>query len=161
MNNVISQFWEWMENTIGKLPQEYAEKGMNQNLGEFEDEFPFFEECITYAKEIVDCHTLDKSKIDDLITVMAFDNESENVLEYIEENSSKKQIQMIIEQGVVHLQSQARLQVAELIYRTKFQNATELLNKLKNDSNEYVSRRANNCLILLEIETSKERTEDT
>jgi len=149
MNHLISQFWLWMERTIGKSQEEYAKNGMNQNHGEFEDEYPLFEECITYAKYIVDSGTLETEKINDLLTIMAFDNESENVLEYIEEKSTGKQLQKIIELGVTHIQMGTRWQIAELIYRTNNPNAWELLNVLKNDSHKYVSQRANNCIQLL------------
>ena len=155
MNDLISQFWLWMEKNFGKSPKEYAEKGMNQNHGEFEDAFPLFAECITYAKYIVDSDTLEADKLDDLLTIMAFDNESENVLEYIEEKSYGKQVQRIIELGVTHIQMGARWQIAELIYRTNDPNAEKLLNVLKNDPHEYVSRRAENCLSLIETSTNE------
>ncbi len=142
-----------MKKTTGKSPTEYAKKGMNQNHGEFEDEFPFFSECIEYAKQIVDHQNLNAENIDDLLTIMAIDNESESVLEYIEEKSSKEQLQIIIELGITHNLMGARWQVAELIYRTNVPNAIELLNVLKRDPCEYVSRRANNCLSLIETST--------
>lgn len=142
MNSLLEQFWKWSN----KTPEEYATHGMNQNKGEFEDNFPLFEDLLEYSKELVDNNTLDCFLIDDLITIMALDNESESVLDYIENNSSQEQLQKIIEQGVSHLYSNARWQISELLYRRKPKNFQSYLFKLSTDKNSYVRKRAQNCI---------------
>lgn len=142
MDNKLEKFWMW----LGKSPEEYALEGMNQKNGEFEDEYPEFEKLLFYARKIVDSNKVDCSSIDELITIMALDNESESILDYIEERSSSEQLIKIIERGVSHLQPNARWQVAELIFRRFSPNYVDYLTQLSNDKHLYVKKRALNCL---------------
>ena len=76
MNTYLEQFWKWSNRTF----DEYARIGMNQNKGEYEDQFPLFDEMIAYARAVVDDVGTDDSDLDDLLTIMALDNEAETVL---------------------------------------------------------------------------------
>ncbi len=142
----IELFWEWCKIS----PLEYAILGMNQCNGEFEDEFPFFEEMILYAIEAVDKNIIDKSVCSEVITIMAFDNESERVLDYIVEKSSNEQVLKIIEYGIVSSFFNARWQIAELAFRRKPEGFMECLLKLSQDCHPYVRKRATNCIKLQE-----------
>lgn len=146
MKNILEQFWSWCKLS----PHEYADVGMNQNKGEFEDDFPLFDEIISSSKEIIDSNILDLSTLNNLLSMMALDNESETILNYIEEHSSNEQLNKIIELGIYHLQPHARWQIAELLYRRKPSDFILCLNVLSNDNHEYVKRRAKNCLEFLE-----------
>ena len=145
MHDFLKDFWKW----ANKSPEEYGKSGMNQNKGEFEDDFPLFENLITYAKTIVDNNEIEPNLIDDLLNIMALDNESENILDYIEDKSSDEQLKVIVKLGLLHLQYNARWQLAELLYRRRPENWKIHLNELSNDEHPYVRKRALNCIELL------------
>ena len=141
MSDLLNQFWEW----AGKTLEEYAKYGMNQNKGEFEDEFPLFQDLLVRSREIIDNNLLDDFAIDELLTIMAIDNESESVLDYIKDNCLDEQVQKIAERGISHIQYNARWQVAELIYKRRIPGCKEYLARLANDEDSYVRRRASYC----------------
>ncbi len=138
----LDLFWKWS----GTTPEKYSTEGMNQNKGEFEDDFPFFQELISYAIEAINNNVLDEVSVDEIITIMALDNECECILEYIVDNSSDEQIKRIIEYGMVHSQYNARWQIAELIFRRKPIDFGRYLSKLSLDNHPYVRRRALNLI---------------
>ena len=84
MCNWLDLFWQWS----GTTPEKYSKEGMNQNIGEFEDDFPFFQELISYAIELINNNVLDEVSVDEIITIMALDNECECILEYIINNKN-------------------------------------------------------------------------
>lgn len=142
MRELLTKFWRWHQIT----PEKYAQKGMNQNIGEFEDAFPEFDVLLKTAFSIVDYNINESADIYDLLTVLAIDNEAETVLEYIEENSSDEQLKTIVEIGIYHLQPQARWQVAELVYRRRPNGYLEYLSVLSNDHDSYVRTRTKNII---------------
>ena len=141
----IEDFWRW----LGISSESYANKGIRQIDGREECDFPFFEELLDYAKSIIDFDVVSDKEINDLFVVMSIDNESENILDYIESNSSEEQIAKLISLGINHIQYQGRWQLAELIYRRKPKNYENFLSILSADSNSVVSSRAKNLLTLL------------
>ena len=128
-------------------PEEYAQ-GIHDKI--IEDDFDHFVSLIAYAKEIINKNLLSVNDLDDLITIMALDHEAETVLEYIEKNSSNEQLEQIVSLGTVHLQPEARWQIAELIFRRKPQNDMNKLRFLAKDHDPYVKKRAQNCIDTLE-----------
>ncbi len=142
MSSLLEQFWEWLPISYEK----YAVNGLSQLRGKFEDDFPFFSDLLAYAELIVKNEFIDSEHIDDLLTVMALDNEAECVLELIESDSSEKQLQYIISVGIKHPLYETRWQLAELICRKKPDGYVSLLQILSNDSHPYVKKRAVNCL---------------
>ena len=142
MCNWLDLFWEWS----GMTPEKYSTEGMNQNKGKFEDEFPFFQELISYAIDLINNNALDEVSVDEIIIIMALDNECENVLEYIVDNSSDEQTKRIIEYGIGHSQYNARWQIAELIFRRRSTDFWRYLSKLSLDNHPYVRRRALNLI---------------
>ena len=145
MNHLLKKFWKWLNIT----PEEYARCGVSQRNGEAEENYDYFAELLVFARSVIDEGLTDNSSIDDMLTILALDNESESVLEYIEENCSDKQLSIILKKGLSHLQPEARWQLAELIYRRRPENYYSLLLKLAEDNHFYVRQRAGNCLELL------------
>jgi hypothetical protein len=117
-----------------------------------EYDFPKYGELMEYAQAIVDNNLMSDKDIDDLLTVLALDNEGENLLDYIEDYSSNEQIERITERGVLHIQYNARWQLAEIIYRRRPNEYAKWLNLLKNDKDSYVRQRARNVIDLLNEE---------
>ena len=91
MNSLLKHFWEWLPISY----EEYAVDGLSQLSGNCEDDFPLFSELLVSAESIVKNEYIDNEHIDDLLTIMALDNEAEHVLELIESDSSEKQLQYI------------------------------------------------------------------
>ena len=141
----LDDFWLW----LGKSEEKYGTEGVPQIYGREECDFPFFEDLLEYAKSIVDFGIMSDKEINDLFTIMAIDNESENTLDYIETHSSEEQLNKLISVGIEHIQYEGRWQLAELIYRRKVKNYENFLLFLSNDTNEVVSSRAKNLLLLL------------
>ena len=147
MEKILENFWKW----LGITPYEYS-LNISVNLSEKpEFYYPQYNELLELAKSIVDSGTTDHEKICDLLTIMAIDNESESVLEYIQHFSSIVQLNAIIDIGISHMQKAARWQTAELIFQKKVKNYMFYLENLKNDSDEYVRKRASNLLCKLQI----------
>ncbi|MBO7196470.1 MAG: hypothetical protein J6V80_03965 [Clostridia bacterium] len=142
MNNLLKRFWEWISISY----EEYAIDGISQSSDNCEDDFPLFSELLAYAESIVKNEHIDNEQIDDLLTIMALDNETEYVLDLIESDSSEKQIHHILICGIAHPLYEARWQLAELIYRRKPDNYLSLLQTLSNDAHPYVQKRAINCI---------------
>lgn len=142
MSNLLEDFWIWANTT----PRDYAEKGLDLLGDKPEFYFPFFDELLDYARRIIEKDFPTDQEIDDVITIMALDNENEEVLSYIEEFSSPAFLKSLIEKGLYHLQPEARWQIAELLYRRKPDDFKEYLKHLSIDSNDYVMKRAKNCL---------------
>ena len=142
MKSLLEQFWKWIDLT----PLQYAQTHLDQKSGVYEDQFPYMENLRSYAKEIVDKGILTNECLDDLLTIMAIDNESEDTLDYITKNGSDKQIEKIARIGTTHLQPHARWQTAELICRRNLNNCMDLLLILSNDEDQYVKKRAVNCI---------------
>ena len=96
MNIVLEKFWKW----FGKTPEEHATCDIEYIYGNMEYDYPYFDELEKYAFKVVDNDIIEYDEIYDLITIMALDNESENVLDYIEDYSSNTQIEKIVEIGL-------------------------------------------------------------
>ena len=145
----LDLFWKWS----GISPEEYSSNGMNQNRGQFEDEFPFFKELILYAVGVINNNVLDELSIEEVLTIMALDNEDEYLLEYIVDNSFDEQFDRIIKLGVVHSQFNARWQIAEIIFRRKYTGFKKYLLKLSQDDHPYVRKRALNLMKMANCST--------
>ena len=148
MKELLKNFWEWF-----RVSQEDYENGRYVYVPfGMEDDFTDFYQLTKCAERIVDENLMSDDSLYDLLTVMGLDNEGEDVLCYIEENSKEAQFDKIIRIGVTHRQCETRWQVAELIYRRKSEKYYEFLVILSDDSDEYVRRRARNCIQYLREE---------
>ena len=148
MYYLLKQFWEWLP-----IPyEEYAINGISQSNEICEDSFPFFCELLSYAELIVKQGFVDDEHIYDLLTIMGIDNETESVLDFIENEASDYQIQHISSIGITHPLYNARWQLAELICRRKPTQYSFYLQMLSKDTHPYVKRRARNCIGKMENE---------
>lgn len=136
----LEDFWKW----IGKSPQEYAEYGIDYRsyYDRVEVKFPKFEKLKNYAFEIVDKNINSKDELNDLLTIMALDNEQQGILDYIEEHSSNEQLEKLVKIGLFHLQKEARSQLCVLIFRRRPTDYKSSLLILSKDIKESVKRRA-------------------
>lgn len=150
MNDLLIHFWEWFE----IAPEQYSIEGAPQIYGHEEDDFPYFEQLLMCAQKIVDDNDLTEGAISDLLTIMAIDNESESVSEYIQENSSPKQLEQIVKIGIEHMQFNARWQLSEIIINRKPKGYFFYLDRLCHDDHPYVSSRAKSCMERVRYKTN-------
>ncbi len=136
MNTLLNEFWTWAKCT----PAEYADRG-----GEWEFDFPKFHDLIEYAFSLIGKEISDE-EYDDLLMILALDNEVENVLDFLAYNCKGEQLKQIIARGMIYPQPNTRWQIAELLYRTRPEGYIEILQKLTNDPHPYVRKRAGNIL---------------
>ena len=142
MNKIISDFWEWLNMT----PDQYAQNGIDTLTNTEESDYPHFEDLINYAQTIIDQIECSDEELEDVLLIMALDNEDEDVLDYIQTHCSESRLERLIRLGISYYQPEARWQIALLICRRKISNAKELLELLSHDIHPYVRRRALNCL---------------
>ena len=143
MCDLLKQFWDWS----GITPEEYSTNGFESSKRESEEEFFLFADMIAYAKDIIVANSLTEvSVLNDLLTIMALDNECESVLDFIKDNSTDEQVGYIVSMGISHPQPEARWQLADLIEKRKIPNFLKFLYILAEDSNPYVQKRALNCI---------------
>ena len=144
MRDLITEFWLWLN--ISK--EEYmsmSEKQESSNYVDYEEYmFPFWEDLIDEIRNEIDDEKLDLQSIDKILTVMALDNENEDVLDYIVDNASDEYVEYIVQNGSDCLYYNARWQLAEILGRRKTRNWKELIAFLLSDKNPYVAKRANN-----------------
>lgn len=108
--------------------------------------FPNWGELVDEAIHLLNFEIEDKQIVDDILTVMALDNECEDVLTYASDHCSDAYIEYLIERGTYHPQHHTRWQIAELIARRNPKNGKNALLQLKDDANAYVRKRASNTL---------------
>ena len=141
--NYINDFWVW----AGMSPVEYSKNGFNHEQ-RFEDEYPNFDKMINYAKNLIGDTDITAKKLDDILTIMAIDHESEEILDYVVQNYPSEKLVCLIELGIEHIQPNARWQIGELIYRRKPIDYMLYLERLQNDNDSYVRKRASNLVQL-------------
>lgn len=112
MCDILNGFWEW----AGISPEYYANESTECLNGSPEYYYPQFDQLIEYAQNIIRHDSMSKENVDDLLTIMALDNEAEDVLDYLSSHASQEQIERIAFCGKNHIQPNARWQIAELVY---------------------------------------------
>ncbi|HEY4649834.1 MAG TPA: hypothetical protein VIG72_00400 [Pontibacter sp.] len=132
----LAKFWEWAQLT----PETYSE---NRGLGEWEIEYPGWEELYKAATEALE--QLNREFNHDLaqllVYALAIDNESGIILQKAEEKLESKL--RFVKKVINSDQPQARWQAAELLGRTEVEDREKLLlNLINRDSDKYVKRRA-------------------
>lgn len=143
MNHYISEFWKWANIS----PTQYADNGLQCDEGDY----PHFGQLIDYAKQIIKDDQFTIQEIEEVLLIMALDNENEDILDYLTAYCSNDKLEQFVIQGMMNIQPNVRWQVAELIYRRKPPHFKEYLFKLAQDSDGYVRKRANNLLKYMEI----------
>jgi len=145
---MLEDFWKWS----GITPEQYANdsRALERCIGMLEFDYPNYPELIQYGKDIINRRSISIQQMDDLLTILAIDNEDEDILDYIVDHLSLSNLLQCIKQGINHIQPNARWQLAEIISRRKPLNARIYLEKLCCDSNDYVRKRARNVLNLIQ-----------
>ena len=140
INDLLCLFWKW----IGLSPDEYAVYSEKMDLEEYM--FPLWEELISNAKDIVDKQQDGRLSLSCVLTVLAFDNEDEELLEYIVNNGNDAFTCQLVILGSQFYLAHARWQCAEIIRRRNLKALVYILKGMLNDSNGYVAKRAGNAL---------------
>lgn len=140
LSNLLNEFWDW----FGYSKENYAEMSRQFDPGEFM--FPKWSELLEVTEVLILLDPEDDQTIDDMLTVMALDNESEIVLDDIISYASNELVHRIVERGVSHMQHEARWQIAEILLRRKPENALAVLDALALDEDSYVRQRAQNAI---------------
>ena len=104
---------------MGRSPEEYAKYGADSLADKPEFYFPRFQELLNDCETLLKCDNLPMEEIDDILTIMALDNENEWVLDTIERVASDALVAQVVKSGIQHLQPNARWQVAKLAARRK------------------------------------------
>ncbi|CAA0106467.1 Uncharacterised protein [Halioglobus japonicus] len=121
-----------------KLAAKKAREWALRNTEKHEYEYPGSDSIYKAVDGIIDSG--DSFEMDDLLFLLAFDNEDEIVLEKIEEEPSLAW--NLSEAGLTHKCADARWQIGVLLGRLGGERAIEYLSRLCRDSDEYVRRRA-------------------
>ena len=138
LSSLIDCFWHWIQLS----PNQYAELSRKRDLEEFL--FPQWNDLINETEKAI-CTLPSEEAIDQILTVMAFDNECEDVLDYIVSNGTDAFIAQLLKIGVHYCQPHARWQCAELIRKRCPENGRKYLYELAKDPDEYVRKRAINA----------------
>lgn len=139
LRNELENFWLWANQTS----YEYAKHIWKQKQEEWE--YPNWNRLMNLTIEVIkDINNGEKSKqlVDCILEVMALDNEDEQILDECEGRLTYNDMSYIVPVAIVHMQSEARWQIAELLGRYKNLNASEYLRRFVEDENKYVQRRA-------------------
>lgn len=142
MNDYISGFWEWANIS----PAQYAQHGLSREEGDY----PHFKELTDYAERIINSDQYTAQEIEEVLLIMALDNEDEDILDYLTAHCSEDKLEQVVMQGMMSIQPNARWQIAELIYRRTPAHFKEYLLMLSQDPDSYVRKRANNLLNYME-----------
>lgn len=133
----LKNFWDWSETNI----QSYVQIGWVKDLEPFE--YPSWSELIEETKLAILklVNGISNSEIhNDILTVMALDNESEEILDYLT-TLNIDLLKVVIEAGIEHQLYEARWQIAELLGRKEEEIWSPYLELLLKDSHYYVVRR--------------------
>lgn len=147
MNQNLIDFWKWADIT----PEDYAIRGIPLISDKAPFNYPLYDKLIAYAEQLLQNKNLTREELSDFLTIMALDNETEDILDYATDKATESQLQQILRYGVNFSQFEARWQLAELAYRRRPKGYLKYLRTLYCDTNSYVRKRARNCLEYLDI----------
>lgn len=135
----LDLYWKWSSISESKYSQD------EWIIDSQEWEYPNWSKLMELAlKAISNIENGEYSKelAEDLLTVMALDNEDERLLDECEFMLSDKALEYVVRRALKHRQWEARWQVAELLGRKNDIFWENFLLEFINDSNKYVQRRA-------------------
>lgn len=130
----LDKFKEWLGNDLSYYLVNTAKPN-----GET---YKYYERLINFTENIIEYLEVDSSFINDIMYILAIDNEVENIMNYIIENCNDKQIELIISIGYNYYLSDTRWQIAEIIKSRYLPKYEKYLDALRNDDNSYVRQRA-------------------
>ena len=145
MNELINEFWEWAQIS----PEEYAKDGIDLESDKVEFYYPKLGELLKYEETIIHQSEISDAEMDDLLIIMALDNETENVLHRAIDDLMEKHVERFAELGSTHFQPNVRWQTTEFIFHRKPCKIKSYLSKLKDDEHSYVRKRAKNVISYL------------
>ncbi|WIV11062.1 HEAT repeat domain-containing protein [Proteiniborus sp. MB09-C3] len=150
LKNELNSFWLWANQTS----HEYAKNVWK--LEQEEWEYPNWDRLIELTIEAIKAvRNGGKSKelIDCILEVMALDNEDEQILDECQDNLTYDALSYLVHIATLHIQSEARWQIAKLLGRYKDQATTGFLNSFIDDESKYVQRKA--LLSLVKVSPSE------
>lgn len=107
-----------------------------------------FKDLIQITKEILKILNIDNAYVvNDILYVMAIDNETEDIMHYIIEYCNEKQLDIIVSNGYKHYLSSVRWQIAVIIGERNLIKYNNYLKLLQNDKNAYVRKRASYIIL--------------
>ncbi|MFD2247276.1 HEAT repeat domain-containing protein [Pontibacter ruber] len=132
----LAKFWDWANMT----PDTYTEE---RGLGEWEIDYPGWDELYKAADLVIELlnKEFNHDLAQQLVFVLAIDNESETILQKVDDKLESKL--RFVKKALNSNQPQARWQMAELLGRTEVEDREKLLvNLINRDKDKYVIRRA-------------------
>ena len=142
--DLLDEFWRWLAISPEEYIQIIEKCSVSNNIEEFA--FPQWNELLKQAENSIVNEHLDNSSMDNVLVVMALDNENEDILDYIVDNTSHMYINKFVRHGMRTPFSHARWQIAEILGRRKPLGWEEHLLTLCADKNQYVAKRARHIL---------------
>lgn len=136
MIDYIDAFWKW----TGR-----AECLKNTDISMLSvdpTDFPLLSEMVQTCTKFVN-KPLSDEEVDAFLICMAIDNECECILDHCKTCADHAFLLRVIPQGIIHPQSEARWQMAELL-RQNIPGREKFLSKLLADADSYVRQRARN-----------------
>ena len=131
----VDRFKNWIKDDL----EYYLKKDIKSN-GET---YVFWDRLIKSTKNII--VILDdnyRTIVNNILYVLAIDNEGEIIKDYIIKNCNDKQIELIISIGYNYYLADTRWQIAVIIKERYLPKYEKYLEALKNDTNSYVRKRA-------------------
>lgn len=140
LENYICSLWHWLEMT----PYQYAEHHGKEPPQPYM--FSEWRKMLDEAFSLIRQDWLSSIDMDCLLTMMALDDETEDVLDYLTAQGSPLLIVSLTYIGLHSIFPQARWQCAELIGRRSIPDRVALLRQYAKDRDAYVAKRAGNVL---------------
>ena len=140
LENYIHNLWHWLKMT----PRQYAEC-----CGTGDPEpymFPEWEKMLDEVCSLIKRGGLFPADMDCLLTMMALDDETEDVLDCLTARGDELLISVLTHAGLRSIFPQARWQCAKLLGRRSIPDGMALLRQYANDRDAYVTKRARNAM---------------
>ena len=138
---LLSEFWKWANVSFDEYRTDETVFYKKYHLVIEEFSFPKWNELLQAAKEQIS----EGSCSEDVFTVLALDNEREELLDFIEENTTDSQLEALARNAISFPLWNARWQIAEILKRRDTSFSNEYLLLYQKDPVEYVRRRAAFC----------------
>lgn len=139
LTKLIHDFWSW-----SRVPQAEWKDTDLMTLKIYPEDFPLVGEICSECIHLVNS-PLTPDEMNMFLMGLAIDAEDEDILDYCREAANDEFIHRIVTAGLLHPQSNARWQLAELL-RRDIPQRNYFLNRLLNDENPYVRKRAHNVM---------------
>ena len=136
MKELLNDFWKW----LGYSSDEYAAKGVNWQCPKEEFYYPNYEQLLVETKKKILQKKLSTNDLNEILTVMAIDNENEDIADFIIENMDAKNMSKLCEVGISHKQPNARIQLVKIIINNETLKK-QYLRSFETDKDDYIQRK--------------------